>query len=889
MLLNGDEKRMMKLAYLLLFTAISVAPAVPARSPAVRVLRGHVPAVVNRLTPIGRVEPSTVVPLSIGLPLRNREALTQLLQQLYDPASANYHQYLTPGEFTQRFGPTEQDYQAVIDFAARHGLTVAAVHPNRMLLEVTGTVAAIETAFHTTLRLYPHPTEARTFYAPEVEPAVEAQLSILDVSGLDNYLVPHPKDLRPAARPKASASGTGPDGSYMGKDFRAAYVPDVTLTGAGQSVGLFEFDGYYASDITQYERQAGLPNVALKNVLVSGASGSPGVNNVEVALDIEMAISMAPGLSNVIVYEGPNINNVATPNAMLNRMATDNLAKQLSSSWAFSINANSEQIFQQFAAQGQSFFDASGDSGGWAGTIPTPDDNPNITIVGGTTLATSNPGGAWVSETTWNWGQGAGASGGGISTTYDIPSWQEGIDMTANQGSSILRNVPDVSMAADDIWVIYGNGRAGSMGGTSAAAPLWAGFTALVNQQAQALGKPTVGFLNPALYAIGKGPNYADTFHDTTTGNNGNGAGSTTFQAVPGYDLCTGWGSPVGQSLINALAGPPDVLAISPLKGFTAGGPVGGPFTISAQDFSLTNAGLASFDWSLISTSLWLKASSSGGTLQPGGPAATVSLSLNSAANSLAVGAYTTLAGFSNRVSGIIQYYQFTLLVGQTLIQNGGFETGDFSYWMLSANSAFTKVMPGSGTGSNPQAVHSGSYGVQLGQAHSLGYLSQTIPTTPGQLYLLSFWLQNPFSGDTPNEFQVAWNNDPATNNVIYDQTNLVRLGWTNMQFLVQAPTSSATLQLGFRNDPQSFDLDDISVVAVPTPAYRSITTANGVLTLTWTTMPGLVYQVQYSSDLSEANWINLGGPKTATTTTLTRSDVIGPEPEKFYRLVLVH
>ena len=166
-----------------------------------------------------------------------------------------------------------------------------------------------------------------------------------------------------------AASGSGPDGLYMGNDFRAAYVPGVALTGAGQSVGLLEFDGYYPSDITNYAAMAGVPSVPLKNVYVDGFSGEAGDANVEVALDIDMAVCMAPGLSSVVVYEaGP----YGDANDLLNRMATDDLANQLSASWTYPIDAESEQIFQQFAAQGQSFFNASGDGDAYVGPVISP-------------------------------------------------------------------------------------------------------------------------------------------------------------------------------------------------------------------------------------------------------------------------------------------------------------------------------------------------------------------------------------------------------------------------------------------------------------------------------------------------------------------------------------
>jgi hypothetical protein len=343
----------------------------------------------------------------------------------------------------------------------------------------------------------------------------------------------------------------------MGHDFRAAYAPGVVLTGSGQAVGLFELDGYYASDITAYEASNGLPNVTLTNVLLDGFTGPPDGGDDEVSLDIEMAISMAPGLSQVIVYEGYD------PDDVLNSMATGNLAKQLSCSWGwyYDSDATLDQIFQEFAAQGQTFFQASGDSDAYGGenTPFQPADNPYITVVGGTTLTTTSPGGPWSSETTWNWGveyypydNGIGSSGG-ISPTYAIPSWQQGINMSTNQGSTVMRNIPDVALTADNVWVMYGDGYSGDFGGTSCAAPLWAAFTALINQQAVANGQPSVGFINPVIYAIGAGPGYASAFHDTTTGNNTSSTSPKLFYAVPGYDLCTGWGTPAGSNLITAV------------------------------------------------------------------------------------------------------------------------------------------------------------------------------------------------------------------------------------------------------------------------------------------------------------------------------------------------
>ncbi|HTC35792.1 MAG TPA: protease pro-enzyme activation domain-containing protein, partial [Bryobacteraceae bacterium] len=478
--------------------------------------------------------------VAIGLPLRNQDELNTFLKQVVDPASPNFRQYLTPAQFTERYGPTEADYQALTSFMEANGLSVTGKHTNRMILDVGGTVAAIESALHVNMIYWRHPTRGE-FFAPDREPSLDTSVAILNISGLNNFMLPRPMDLksRSLSTAKPLTTGSGPSGLFNGTDYRNAYAPSVTLNGAGQSVGLLELDGFYAGDVTANFKEAGLPQVPVKTVLLDGFNGVPGQNNVEVILDIMMASYMSPGLTNVIVYEGTN------PDDVLNRMATDNLASQLSSSWGWSpLDATALQAFTEMVAQGQSMFQASGDSGAYTGGIMPPADVPNLTTVGGTSLTTAGAGGAWQSEATWS------GSGGGVSTTYPIPSYQQTVNTTAARGSATMRNIPDVALLADiQIFLICNNGQWISVGGTSAATPLWAGFLALANQQAAANAQPRIGFANPPLYAIGAGSSYQSDLHDITTGNDGG------FNALPGYDLATGWGSPAGQPLINSLTG----------------------------------------------------------------------------------------------------------------------------------------------------------------------------------------------------------------------------------------------------------------------------------------------------------------------------------------------
>jgi uncharacterized repeat protein (TIGR03803 family) len=634
-----------------------------------QMLRGHVPAVVAGLSPVGTLPGTNRLNLAIGLPLRNQEALTNLLRQIYDPASPNYRHYLTPEQFTEMFGPSEQDYQAVIAFAKTNGLAVTSTYPNRMLVNVSGAVRDIEKVFHVRMRLYQHPKENRTFYAPDVEPSVPSGLAVLDVNGLNNYALPRPLFRRPSASQTSanrSLTGSAPDGSgsYFGYDFRNAYVPGVSLTGVGQTVALFECADYFDNDITKYLTQAGLQGVPLQRVPIDGGAPAPVAGdggNTEVALDIEMLNCMAPGLSKIIVYEAPG-DTTAYDGDMLERIASDNLAKQISSSWIIGDSPQYAQFYQEFAAQGQSFFQASGDEDAYYPGIFQFEDSPLVTLVGGTTLTTSGPEGSWVSETVWNWGGGTG-SGGGISSTYPIPSWQQGINMSANQGSTTMRNIPDVALTADNVYVIADNGRQEpGIGGTSCAAPLWAGLTALINELALENGEPLVGFINPAVYALGQSGSYGSCFHDITTGNNESPQSPTRFSAVPGYDLCTGWGTPAGRNLLYAL-GVPEPLRITPGTGGIFTGPVGGPFSPTSQLYSLTNNAGGSLNWSLANTSLWLNVTPSSGTLTTGGPAAAVTVSLTATASNLPAGSYPATVSFTNLNDGFGQSRQFTLAV----------------------------------------------------------------------------------------------------------------------------------------------------------------------------------------------------------------------------------
>ena len=197
-----------------------------------RTLIDHVPAAVTngRASRTGRLPGSARLDLSIALPLRDLEGLKMLLDLISDPASPEYRHYLSPQQFAERFGPTEEDYRKVIDFAESNGLRVTARTPNRMLVDVSGSVQDTERAFQVTMRLYHDQKANRRFHAPDAEPSVPVDAPVLEIAGLDDFAVPRPIDRRVIASGNLhlDLAGSGPGGSFMGNDFRAAYAPGVT-------------------------------------------------------------------------------------------------------------------------------------------------------------------------------------------------------------------------------------------------------------------------------------------------------------------------------------------------------------------------------------------------------------------------------------------------------------------------------------------------------------------------------------------------------------------------------------------------------------------------------------------------------------------------------------
>jgi subtilase family serine protease len=501
--------------------------------PLVAVPQNVNPAVAHS-TRVGDVAGQQRMSLAVSLKLHDEAGLQRFLAQVSDKHSALYRHYLTPAEFTAKYGPTQADVAKVTAFLKAGGLTVSRVSGNRQVVDVTGSAAQVEKAFGTTISNYTQ--GAKHFYANDSAPAMPAAVAsvVQGVAGLDNHAARHTFNTKKAGatsvKPHATAGGYGPS------DLQGAYDTGSLGSGSGQSVALWEFDGYQTSNISAYDSQFGINASTPQTVSVDGANydSSPGQGQGEVELDIEIVQAMA-NAANTFVYEAPNSD--AGQIDMANQIATDKKVSVTSISWglceastAAATITSTDNALQQGAAEGISFYSASGDSGsddcgdGTTG-VDYPASDPNVSGVGGTTLSAS--GGTYGGETAWS------GSGGGTSNTFSTPSWQT--------GSGGKRTVPDVSSDADPNtgYAVYSAGAWQVYGGTSCAAPMWAGFTALYDAKAgKSLGNP-----NPALYGVTSG----SAFHDITSGSNG------AYNAGPGYDQVTGLGSYDGAALAGVL------------------------------------------------------------------------------------------------------------------------------------------------------------------------------------------------------------------------------------------------------------------------------------------------------------------------------------------------
>lgn len=494
---------------------------------------------------IGRTEPQQIVTVSLIVKRKNPLDLSQLGGRRVSRA-----------EFDEKYAADPATFTALREFAHRHGLTVdeSASSLSRRTLVVRGTVQAMERAFGVELHDYHDAATQQRFRAFSGSVSMpETHAGLVEaVLGLDTRPVAQPhfrfrKDLK---KRKPPAAGAQPQ-AFNPPQVAALYNFPTGPTGAGETIGILELGGgYQTSDIDTYFQGLGLTPPTVVAVSVDGGTNAPSNPNSadgEVALDIQVAGSIAPG-AKLAVYFAPNTDQGFVDAITTAVHDTANSPSVLSiswggpeSSWTASSMTALDDACQSAAALGVTITVASGDNGSTDGVkdgkshVDFPASSPHVLACGGTELMGS--GSTIASETVWNdEAAGGGATGGGYSTEFPLPSWQSGAGVS---GSG--RGVPDVAgdAAPESGYNILVDGQHDVVGGTSAVAPLWAALIALVNQQN---GK-AAGFVNPALYGA------AGDFHDITQGNNG------AYSAGPGWDACTGLGSPDGADVAATLAG----------------------------------------------------------------------------------------------------------------------------------------------------------------------------------------------------------------------------------------------------------------------------------------------------------------------------------------------
>jgi len=553
----------------------AVFAAYPAGAESLVPLQGHVAQQIQSATLVERAPADEMVTLSLVVRL-DQTLLDQTFESLYGRSAPAQKHFLSSAEFAQKFDLADKR-KMLKDFAQANGLSLdtAPDQPESLIVKVSGPSSAVEKTFSVQLNHY-RDARGRAFRANTTDPMIPASLathlgSVLGLSNLAGMF--NPRIRHPSTKSSSAmiSGGTGPNGGLSPTDIKTIYgLSQTSLTGSGQTVALFELDSFVASDITAYEAQFGLPSITVTPVNVDGSAYAPNTpdGQIEVSLDIEMIAALAPGVSKILVYEGPAAAVATNQNVLdtYDRIATDNAAQVASTSWGLneqdsglSVIQSESQIFQRMAVQGQTMYAAAGDCGAYdqedhsghcittnGFRVDDPASQPYVTGVGGTSLSGSV---ASPTETTWNEFASIEPSGtgGGVSAVWPLPSFQQGV-----------RNVPDVALNSDPDTSPYSicvNGSCNAcvpgncptlVGGTSAAAPLWAAVTALINQSRATLGTGSFGFANANLYQLATSTSSATLFNDITTGNNAH------FNAGTGYDNATGWGSFKGGGLINS-------------------------------------------------------------------------------------------------------------------------------------------------------------------------------------------------------------------------------------------------------------------------------------------------------------------------------------------------
>jgi len=582
-----------------LAASTSASQAAPWRGHSSSYVRiGSVPRVAKDAVALGKVPGSERIEVDVALRPRDPAQLARFASAVSTPGSPDFRHFLRPGAFGAAFGASASMVRATVAALKALGLHVDGVSSNRLIVKVSSTVALAERAFATRIVRYRLPS-GHVVYQNLRAPRVLATVGrgIQAILGLDNLALARPESLaslRRPARPSDPGSATaaatvGPqpcadasaiaeaDGSYTADQLASAYgFSDLYQAGdfgAGQTIAIYELEPDSQLDIHTYQTCYGT-KAKMTYIRVDGGAG-PGGGSGEAALDIEDVIGLAPQAT-LDIYQGPN-NNIG-PLDVFNAIVTKDLAKVVTTSWGIceaqdggrAVEAAEANLFEEAAAQGQTVLAAAGDDGSFECTdtsnnvinemaVEDPSSQPYVTGVGGTSLLSPGP---RPTETAWDTGSGGGAGGGGMSSSWPMPAYQSNAaaklhvvmryssPKPCDAPTGYCREVPDVSADADPNtgYVIYDYGMGGwlAIGGTSAAAPLWAALVALADAWPACSAGP-VGFINPSLYAIAGGSEGSAALNDVTRGDNDLlYQGGARYQATFGYDLATGLGTPEG-------------------------------------------------------------------------------------------------------------------------------------------------------------------------------------------------------------------------------------------------------------------------------------------------------------------------------------------------------
>jgi kumamolisin len=545
--------------------------------------RAALPGSSRKLVPGARVvgpnDPNEQIEVTIRVRSRGSSDDLEKAVAALGATPPSQRTYLTPEQFTARYGANAKDIEKVAKFARDHQLTVVRSDRDQRTVLISGTAAALASAFQVKLVRYTSPQgDYRGRLGPLHIPD-NLQGIVEGVFGLDNRQQARPRSMLPARRARLRAAAGAAGGgtatateearSFFPHEIGAHYNFPTHLSGEGQCIGILEFGGGFSqADLDTYFKGLNLPSPQVEAISVDGVTNQPGADpdiDGEVMLDIEVASALAPG-AKIVIYFAPFTEQGWVDAVSAAVHDTQRRPSVLSISWGFTEGQDIwtsqaiqavNQAFQAAALLGVTVCCASGDDGsqdqlddGHA-HVDFPAGSPYVLACGGTTLQLS--GEAITGEIVWNEGtraEGGGATGGGVSEMNALPAWQEGIvPVSVNPTHMRGRGVPDVAGNADGrtgYTILVDGEMTPGVGGTSAVAPLWAGLIARMNQQ---IGKP-VGFINPLLYR----GNVGSAMRDITVGTNDPTGGTIgAYKAQTGWDACTGWGSPDGARLLQAL------------------------------------------------------------------------------------------------------------------------------------------------------------------------------------------------------------------------------------------------------------------------------------------------------------------------------------------------